>query len=130
MTDGGSAFNGVFYENLTKLMGCEHLVASPFRPQGNEINEASRQALKSMMTGMWEEGRRDLNYMLNAAVRMHNTTPHHALGISPYEVLFGRLPYFARYQDWTMVPKEEERKQILDAQLMDRLSRELLRVDN
>lgn len=67
--------------------------------------------------------------MLNAAVHKHITT-HRALRITSYEGLFGSLPNFARCQNWTMVVKEEKGKRILNAQVMDRLSPDDVKVDD
>ena len=121
LTDNGSAFKGNFAIAVTNVFGCKLYHSAPHRPQGNGINESSHQALKLMIGGMWEEGNRDLQALLSAATHTHNCTPHSSLGISPYEALYGRVPYYKRCQDWTQVPSEIDRKLYMDRRNRDRM---------
>ncbi|EZG43700.1 integrase core domain protein [Gregarina niphandrodes] len=109
LTENGTSFRGAFHDMVAGALGCVHLTTATYRPQGNGIHEASHKALRSGSKALWQEGHRDLGRMVAAVCRTHNTTPHISTGVTPYEALFGRPPYFARLQEVTGTMTEEQR---------------------
>ncbi|EZG42847.1 integrase core domain protein [Gregarina niphandrodes] len=127
LTDNGPSFKGAFHANTTYQLGCKHLTAAPYRPQGNGINEASHQELQNVLKALWQEGIRDMDLMVDAATRLHNVTPHAAINTSPYEAVFGKAPILDKMQDMTPLTTEQERRQVQQQMLRERMAESLLR---
>ncbi|EZG51315.1 integrase core domain protein [Gregarina niphandrodes] len=56
LTDNGTSFRGAFRAKAAYPLGCKHLTAAPFRPQGNGVNEASHQKLLNVLKAIRQEG--------------------------------------------------------------------------
>lgn len=110
LTDGGSAFLGRFHAGLQYEYGIRHLVAPPFHPESNGINERAHQTLLTMIRAVSQEYAIPLPTAVQLATTAYNETPHGAIGVSPYEALFGRIPLYPHFQSTTVLPSESERR--------------------
>ncbi|EZG56551.1 hypothetical protein GNI_102980 [Gregarina niphandrodes] len=80
-----------------------------------------------MCCTQWQEGQRDVGKMLDSATRLHNITPHSAIGTSPYEALFGKPPVLDALQEVTPSVTEEERRENHNMRLRERMTEVMLR---
>jgi transposase InsO family protein len=92
LTDRGCQYvAGEFREWVTQTLGTQLIHTSPYYPQGNGINESSHVALnhaiKTATAGSYCLEFRDI---VQAAVLVHNSSPHAKLGDTPFGVVFGK----------------------------------------
>lgn len=91
-TDGGSHFVNGKVAAMFEAHGVQHHVTTPYRPQSNGLVErANREVITRMQTFL----RRDTSVWRGVVEEVQwqmNTAYHSAVGMMPYEALFGRKP--------------------------------------
>ncbi|EZG48987.1 integrase core domain protein [Gregarina niphandrodes] len=127
LTDNGNSFRKTFRAKATYQLGCKHLTAAQYRPQAKGINEVSHQELHNVLKAPRQESIRDIELTVDAATRPHNVTPHSAINTSSYEAVFGKLPILDKMQDMTPLSSEQERKQVQQQVLRERMAESLPR---
>ena len=78
-------------EELLKHLQCSHIKSSPYHPQSNGMVERLNGVLKKTMDKIagGKSGKEWKQYLPAVLMALRNT-PHTALGVSPYHLMFGR----------------------------------------
>lgn len=100
LSDRGSEFLKFFNSYVVEGLLSYHMFTSAYYPQGNAINEASHKAINRVLTSCSQIGNSPFDEALESAVAVHNATPHHALGISPFSAVFGFEPTLPGWQKY------------------------------
>lgn len=91
-SDRGPHFTSKILQKLTKALGIEWKLNTPWHPQGSGRVEGMNQTLKMTLTKLMTETRMSWVKCLLLALLRARTQPRTDLGISPYEMMFG-LPF-------------------------------------
>lgn len=93
LTDRGTNFTSVLFEEFSKFLGAKNTFTCAYRPQGNGQNERSHRELHQYIA-MYTTGADASNWdaLLQQAAYVHNTSVHEALQTSPYELVYGMKP--------------------------------------
>ena len=129
LTDRGTHFRAVFNEFVVGTLGAYHVLSSPYYPQGNSINEACHGALKRSVAAILRDTD-DVRMAVRDAVKIHNATPHVALGMSPYYMMFGHEMCFPGWQAFRQTHDTKKVRYMRDEvwfrkHLKDRMQQEL-----
>ena len=89
LSDNGSNFIATVTETLMKKLKCYHIKASPFHPQTNGMLERSHQVLKKTLDKLGCTKKNWDDYLAPTLMALR-TAPHAALGVTPFELMFGR----------------------------------------
>jgi transposase InsO family protein len=123
LTDGGRAFMGAFHRYVTEELNATHKTSAPFRPRGNGIAERSHSTLQRMTTAIALEFKVDFAKAVSMATLAYNSSYHTAIGMSPYEALYGCLPTFPEMDSMTTLVTEEGRKKVLNLRIQEAAER-------
>ena len=91
VSDNGPAFRNDLTDKASKFYGYRHIHTLPYNPQANGVAESAVKRIKLLLEKQTKDYA-DWYRLLPLAQHMLNTTVHTAIGISPYEALFGREP--------------------------------------
>ena len=80
--------------DLTGKYGIKHRVTSPYHPQANGQVESTNKVLENILTKTVASHRRDWEETLPKSLWEYKTTWRNAIGYSPYEVVYGKIPLF------------------------------------
>lgn len=91
LTDNGTNFVAAVTEELLKHLQCTHIKSSPYHPQSNGMVERLNGVLKKTMDKIagGKSGKEWKQYLPAVLMALRNT-PHTALGVNPYHLMFGR----------------------------------------
>lgn len=89
MTDNGSAFTSIEFENFLQMNGIKQVRTSPYHPASNGLAERAVQTFKKAMKKMVQDGGR-LTEKLHRFLFNYRITPHTTTGKAPCELLMGR----------------------------------------
>ena len=73
-------------------MGITKTRTTAYHPQGDGQTERQNRTLQNMLTAFVSNRRDDWDLWLDSVTFAYNTSRHDVLGVSPYEVVFGRAP--------------------------------------
>ena len=90
LSDQGAQFVGSLMSNLCRGLGVERLQTTPYHPETNGMLERMHGTLGPMLRKSVEKGG-DWVKQLPFALFALRTLPHRDTGISPYELIYGRL---------------------------------------
>eukprot|EP00917_Polyrhabdina_sp_WS-2016_P025998 GHVP01055879.1.p1 GENE.GHVP01055879.1~~GHVP01055879.1.p1 ORF type:complete len:256 (+),score=24.11 GHVP01055879.1:434-1201(+) len=114
LTDRGAAFaSAVFRDFVMQEMAAHHVFTSPAYPKGNAINESSHKGIEATLKARLQyDTWTDFVDMLISAALDYNATPHSAIGLSPYESMFGKDMVFPGWQQRISI-SEGDRRQLI-----------------
>jgi hypothetical protein len=92
ISDRDKIFVSSFWQNLFKLADTTLNLSSSYHPQTDGQTERLNQSLETYLRCTINANPKQWAKWLPLAEYWYNTTPHSALGRSPFEVLFGRKP--------------------------------------
>ena len=98
-SDRGLEFSNKILDELCTLLNIKRKLTASFNPRSNAVAESwNRSLIAYIKKGL--DGRSSLHWqqLLNDMVLSYNTTKHSATGFSPYQLLFGRLPFMPNFQ--------------------------------
>ncbi len=93
LSDNGTEFSSEIIKALTKLYKIRHIFASPYRPQSNASLERTHATLKDYLKHFIQENPDLWDDWIPHAIFYFNSTIHSSTGKTPYELLFGHIPY-------------------------------------
>ena len=77
---------------ICNLMGITKSRTTAYHPQCDGLVQRQNRTLQAMLTAFSSKHKDDWDPWLDSVVFAYNTSRHDSLGISPYEMVFGRLP--------------------------------------
>ena len=89
VTDNGSVFTSVEFEDFMQRNGIIHVCSAPYHPASNGLAERAVQTFKQGIARLCE---RSLETKLLRFLFKYRITPHATTGRSPAELLLGRQP--------------------------------------
>ena len=89
LSDNGSNFVAQLAEEFMKMFKVHHIRTSPFHPQTNGMLERSHQTMKKTLDKLGSSTKNWDEYLAPTLMALR-TAPHAALGMSPFQLLFGR----------------------------------------
>ncbi|XP_076043849.1 uncharacterized protein LOC143026944 [Oratosquilla oratoria] len=89
-SDRGSNFTSVLFAEVLKLLGIKQTLSTAYHPQSQGALERFHQTMKSMIRKFCCEEDRDWDEGLQFLLFAIRETPSESLGVSPFELLFGR----------------------------------------
>jgi transposase InsO family protein len=116
ITDQGAQFKAELFARLTRRLGIEHKVTTPYHPQSDGFTERQHRTIKAALQACVADNQTDWDSWLPAVAFTLRSTPIDGLGLSPFEVLFGYAPRHA--MDAMLAPTAE-----LPADPLDRYQR-------
>ena len=90
LTDQGSQFLSLVFQNCCKLMKIKNIFASVYHPESNGALERSHKVLVEYLRCFVDKTKSDWDQWIQFACFTYNTTPHAVTKFTPYELLFGR----------------------------------------
>jgi hypothetical protein len=97
ITDRGSNFTSVYFDELSKFLGTKPTQTVAYRPQSNGQNERTHRDFHQFI-GIYidQADRRHWDLLLKLASWVHNSSYHDVLKASPYEIVFGIKPHISK----------------------------------
>uniref|UniRef100_A0A0G4FDX3 Integrase catalytic domain-containing protein n=1 Tax=Chromera velia CCMP2878 TaxID=1169474 RepID=A0A0G4FDX3_9ALVE len=92
LSDQGPSFLNPIVTAVSELVGTERVCTSTYNLKANGKLERMHQELKQTLSAYIAEHQKDWVCYVPVAAFLHNATRHAALGISPFEFLFGFPP--------------------------------------
>ena len=90
VTDNGTSFTSVEFQEFMKNNGINHVKSAPYHPASNGLAEKAVQTLKGSMKKYSPD---NLNTQLVRFLFRYRITPHSTTGVvAPAELLLGRIP--------------------------------------
>ena len=90
LTDQGTNFTSALLGVLYQLIRVKALWTSPYHPQTDGLVERFNRTLKSMLRKTLKGEKRDWDRMLPYVLFAYREVPQATLGLSPFELLYGR----------------------------------------
>jgi transposase InsO family protein len=88
ISDNGPQFRSERFEDFLRSQGTRHTLTTPYHPQSNgEVERFNRVIMSSVKAAERDNARMALSEM----IRAYRTTPHTVTGVTPSELMFGRL---------------------------------------
>ena len=89
-SDRGSNFTSSLFTEVLKLLGIKQTLSTAYHPQSQGALERFHQTMKSMLRKFCCEEDRDWDEGLQFLLFAIRETPSESLGVSPFQLLFGR----------------------------------------
>lgn len=91
-SDQGRNFESVLMHEICNAMGITKTRTTAYHPQCDGQTERQNRTLQGMLSSFVSKRGDDWDLWLDSLTFAYNTSRHESLGISPYEVVFGRAP--------------------------------------
>ena len=91
-SDQGRNFESVLMHEICDSMGITKTRTTAYHPQCDGQTERQNRTLQNMLSSFVSNRRDDWDLWLDSITFAYNTSKHDVLGVSPYEVVFGRAP--------------------------------------
>ena len=89
VTDNGTVFTSMEFQQFTKRNGIRHVKTAPYHPASNGLAERAVQTFKEHMK---KSSNDSIETQVARFLFSYRRTPHSTTGIAPAELLLGRLP--------------------------------------
>ncbi|OIR56707.1 MAG: uncharacterized protein A8A55_2544 [Amphiamblys sp. WSBS2006] len=117
ITDRGSAFTAMETEKyLKETLGTKHLRTSAYHPQANGVTERFNGLLGNTLRKLTDEEGGDWDRHIDRTLAVCRARKHQATGVSPFEILFGKIPRIMKRSEEdesktkeSPIPREEAR---------------------
>lgn len=95
ISDRATTFRSRGLRKYLSTAGVQHHYTSAFHPQANGLTERTNQSIQARLapyTKVGQKGEADWDVHLPAAVYAVNTALQTSTGVTPYEIVYGKLP--------------------------------------
>ncbi|CAF4955322.1 unnamed protein product [Rotaria sp. Silwood1] len=92
VTDQGVHFNNELMQNLTMLLGTNHIQTSAYHPQSNGLVERFNATFHPQLSKLYNAELNDWDEYLAPVIYAYNTGEQSTTGYSPFQLMFGRHP--------------------------------------
>ncbi|CAF4504701.1 unnamed protein product, partial [Rotaria sp. Silwood2] len=92
VTDQGVHFNNELMQNLTMLLGTNHIQTSAYHPQSNGLVEIFNATFHPQLSKLYNAELNDWDEYLAPVIYAYNTGEQSTTGYSPFQLMFGRHP--------------------------------------
>jgi len=92
LTDQGTNFTGKVLRDVNRLLSIEKRQTTTFWPQCDGLVERFNRTLAEMIRSFANKRSRDWDMYINPLLFAYRTSPQASTGISPFELVYGRLP--------------------------------------
>lgn len=89
-SDRGTNFTSDLFSEVLSQLGITQTLSTAYHPQSQGALERSHQTLKSMLRKFCQEENQDWDEVLPFILFAIREAPNESLGLSPFELLFGR----------------------------------------
>ena len=89
-SDQGRNFEGILMHEICDSMGITKTRTTANHPQCDGQTEHQNRTLQNMLSSFVSSQKDDWDLWLDSVIFAYNTSRHDVLGVSPYEVVFGR----------------------------------------
>ncbi|CAF1578232.1 unnamed protein product [Didymodactylos carnosus] len=90
LSDQGPHFQNMLMQNISKLIGYNHIYSTPYHPQTNGIVKRFNATFVPQLAKLQDSEGNNWDEYLQAVVFAYNSGIHKTTKYSPYELLFGR----------------------------------------
>ena len=90
LTDQGQCFEASLFKHVSILLGSDKIRSSANHAQGNGITERVNKVIKPLLAKFVNECHDDWDLYLQMAINSYNTSYHSSIGLTPFELHFGR----------------------------------------
>ncbi|XP_063309184.1 uncharacterized protein LOC134609439, partial [Pelobates fuscus] len=91
-SDNGPAFVHQCLQQLTHMLGIKWRLHTAYRPQSSGKVERMNRTIKNQLAKMCQETQLKWNVLLPIALLRIRSTPTRRMGLSPFEIMYGRPP--------------------------------------
>jgi transposase InsO family protein len=131
ISDRDKVFTSNFWQHLFRLSGTQMRMSSAYHPQTDGQTERVNQCLETYLRCFSHACPSQWSKWLALAEYWYNTSPHSALGMSPFQVLYGHEPRQLGLSATDVVPVLEVQQWMDERQLMiDLLKQHLSRAQH
>ena len=90
-SDNGTGFTSKVFREITRRMGIYHTFCPPYNPSSNKVERSHQSLMKLVRTDSTLPNDRWAD-KLQPAVFLYNSLTHSAIGVSPFQALYGKPP--------------------------------------
>ena len=90
LTDNGTHFKNELFQCLSKTMGFEHILSTPYHPQTNGQTERWNATMRPKLAMLCQNKEVNWDDFLPGVTHAYNTSTHATTGYSPSFLMFGR----------------------------------------
>ncbi|CAF1068627.1 unnamed protein product [Adineta ricciae] len=90
LTDNGTHFKNDLFQCLSKIIGFNHILSTPYHPQTNGQTERWNATMRPKLAMLCQSNQDNWDGFLGGVVHAYNTSVHATTGYSPSFLMFGR----------------------------------------
>lgn len=90
LTDNGTHFKNDLFQHLSRILGFEHILSTPYHPQTNGQTERWNATMRPKLALLCQHNEAHWDMFLPGVVHAYNTCTHATTGYSPSVLMFGR----------------------------------------
>lgn len=92
VSDNGTQFTSNSFKELMQTLGIKHSTTCEYNPKANGMDEKFNGTLVKIIKNCIDHDKRQWDTLLSSAILAYNITPNASTKLSPYTLVYGRLP--------------------------------------
>lgn len=90
LSDNGTHFKNDLFQHLSRILGLDHILSTPYHPQTNGQTERWNATMRPKLALLCQHNESNWDEFLSGVVHAYNTSTHATTGYSPSFLMFGR----------------------------------------